>query len=527
MARRQTTFVHRGEIAAFASDHGTLAGLGDDDHTQYHTDARALSWLQAQNVSELTNDSGYLTSVAVSDLDNGTDGELITWSSTGVATTVAVGTSGHVLTSNGAGAAPTFQAGPVALVQTVDSGVSASLRYDSTQVFESVTNGVAAIDSTNGRPSYYMRDSAGGSERASFQAWSDNHFYMTNSTATGDIVVRTRNYAGSSNITSLRITAETVATDDTTVELYHGTAASFPTPVLSTRNYGARIQRGNGTGTPVLELYGPTSGNSSINFTQTTNSRAQIQYDHATELYFRTTRTGEGFRFYNDVDGDLITANSGGSVDLYHNGVKTLSTSNERVKVLSSTTNSATGFAYYEFRGSDDARWGWFGYGAGSGELRLENESHGGTIRIGAENNSGTFANMLFADPDSEVRLYYAGVEAMRTIDNGVQLHQTVFVEGGTLTIASGAITATHSYHIIDTEAAAASDDLDTINGGVTGAILIIQTLTNVRDVTLKHATGNLILDGAADITMNGTRDKATFIYDGTNWCMISYSNNV
>ena len=55
--------------------------------------------------------SGGLTSVAVSDLDNGTDGELITWDASGVATTVAVGTSGHVLTSNGAGAAPTFQAG--------------------------------------------------------------------------------------------------------------------------------------------------------------------------------------------------------------------------------------------------------------------------------------------------------------------------------------------------------------------------------------------------------------------------------
>ena len=51
-----------------------------------------------------------LTSVAVSDLDNGTDGELITWDASGVATTVAVGTATHVLTSNGAGAAPTFQA---------------------------------------------------------------------------------------------------------------------------------------------------------------------------------------------------------------------------------------------------------------------------------------------------------------------------------------------------------------------------------------------------------------------------------
>lgn len=48
--------------------------------------------------------------IKVSDIANGTDGELITWDSSGVATTVAVGTSGQVLTSNGTGSAPTFQA---------------------------------------------------------------------------------------------------------------------------------------------------------------------------------------------------------------------------------------------------------------------------------------------------------------------------------------------------------------------------------------------------------------------------------
>jgi hypothetical protein len=48
--------------------------------------------------------------VAVSDLANGTDGQLITWGTDAVATTVAVGTSGHVLTSSGADAVPSFAA---------------------------------------------------------------------------------------------------------------------------------------------------------------------------------------------------------------------------------------------------------------------------------------------------------------------------------------------------------------------------------------------------------------------------------
>ena len=49
-------------------------------------------------------------SVAVAALADGVDGELITWSASAVADTVAAGTATHVLTSNGAGAAPTFQA---------------------------------------------------------------------------------------------------------------------------------------------------------------------------------------------------------------------------------------------------------------------------------------------------------------------------------------------------------------------------------------------------------------------------------
>ena len=47
--------------------------------------------------------------VDVAMLADGTDGELITWSSAGVAATVAVGTVSQVLTSGGAGVAPTFE----------------------------------------------------------------------------------------------------------------------------------------------------------------------------------------------------------------------------------------------------------------------------------------------------------------------------------------------------------------------------------------------------------------------------------
>ena len=36
-------------IGSGITDHGSLSGLGDDDHTQYHTDARAATWLAANH----------------------------------------------------------------------------------------------------------------------------------------------------------------------------------------------------------------------------------------------------------------------------------------------------------------------------------------------------------------------------------------------------------------------------------------------------------------------------------------------
>jgi hypothetical protein len=98
------------------------------------------------------------------------------------------------------------------------------------------------------------------------------------------------------------------------------------------------------------------------------------------------------------------------------------------------------------------------------------------------------------------------------------------FPSGGELTIATGAITVTQSQHTVDTESDAATDDLDTINGGNTGQILILSTANSARDVVLKNATGNIICPESIDITLGVTNDKAVLQYDGTNWIVLSYS---
>ena len=90
---------------------------------------------------DVTTSAGFATTIAakavhVSMLDDGTDGELITWDSAGLATTVPVGTATHILTSNGVGAEPTFQANAAsapegtAVLSTGEVGGTKFLRED-------------------------------------------------------------------------------------------------------------------------------------------------------------------------------------------------------------------------------------------------------------------------------------------------------------------------------------------------------------------------------------------------------------
>ena len=94
------------------------------------------------------------------------------------------------------------------------------------------------------------------------------------------------------------------------------------------------------------------------------------------------------------------------------------------------------------------------------------------------------------------------------------------------LTIAAGAITVTNSFHKIDTEGGAATDDLTTINGGVNGMLLILAGNSNLRDVTLKDASVNLHLAG--DFTMANANYKITLIFDDAtiSWHEVSRSAN-
>jgi len=83
------------------------------------------------------------------------------------------------------------------------------------------------------------------------------------------------------------------------------------------------------------------------------------------------------------------------------------------------------------------------------------------------------------------------------------------FTTGPELTIAAGEITVTGTSHTIDTESDAASDEVDTINGLVADTLYRFHPANGARTVVFKHGTGNILVMGNADLTLDDVHDQA------------------
>jgi len=92
------------------------------------------------------------------------------------------------------------------------------------------------------------------------------------------------------------------------------------------------------------------------------------------------------------------------------------------------------------------------------------------------------------------------------------------------VTLSSNEITATQTYHKIDTEGDAALDSIETINGGAEGDMIIFKTVTSARDVTFRDAVGNMNL--ASDFVMTGSSDQITLLKSSGDWFEVSRSSN-
>lgn len=156
--------------------------------------------------------------------------------------------------------------------------------------------------------------------------------------------------------------------------------------------------------------------------------------------------------------------------------------------------------------------------------------SEDAAFKIGLLKTAGgpTLVDALIIDPTAGVTIPFGTTISAGGINVTGNITANNFVNipsAGDLTIASGVVTATGSRHRVDTQAAAATDDLDTINGGTAGDILILSTVNGARDVTAKDGTGNLLLAG--DFVMDTASDTLTlYRLNSTNWVELARSNN-
>lgn len=101
----------------------------------------------------------------------------------------------------------------------------------------------------------------------------------------------------------------------------------------------------------------------------------------------------------------------------------------------------------------------------------------------------------------------------------GANVNYQVTISGGSI-----AVHASTSLAAVDTEAAAASDDLDNVTGGNEGMILTLFAATSSRTVVLRDGVGNLRLAG--NFSMDSDQDSITLIKRGSNWLELGRANS-
>ena len=156
--------------------------------------------------------------------------------------------------------------------------------------------------------------------------------------------------------------------------------------------------------------------------------------------------------------------------------------------------------------------------------------------------NSGLTSSVAVqSDPTGDatlIELRTTNSDESYSFDTIVQVHATdtnsyVSLLGGfkfdpsSQTIASGVITAIQGVLLnIDTQDSDPSDELDTINAGLDGMVVMLRAANSARTVVVKHNTGNIFLDGAEDFSLDDNTDTLMLLFNGGSglWCEISRS---
>ncbi len=96
------------------------------------------------------------------------------------------------------------------------------------------------------------------------------------------------------------------------------------------------------------------------------------------------------------------------------------------------------------------------------------------------------------------------------------------------LTISGGTVALTQSYHTIDTEGDASTDNLTHITGGTLGQILIISAANHTRTVIVKNdpTQSQYSIMCGTDFSLTSDADTMTLLFTGWIWMELSQSDN-
>lgn len=191
-----------------------------------------------------------------------------------------------------------------------------------------------------------------------------------------------------------------------------------------------------------------------------------------------------------------------------------------RVDVLRNTSSGSRAF-YIEGSGTTN---NYFEAGL------LEDVNNGGSaVTFGSTTTNNRVVVKRMTNPTS-----VSPIRNLTTYPSGVSSGNEFVYEGyeyiDFATISSGSATLRNpvaSSLIVDTEGAAATDDLDTITAPVSdGKILIVRQSNDARDVTVRHNVGNIKLAGGVNCTLGTNNSVLNLLYrTGVGWVEISRSS--
>ena len=168
-----------------------------------------------------------------------------------------------------------------------------------------------------------------------------------------------------------------------------------------------------------------------------------------------------------------------------------------------------------------------FDGGSGSGDMTQAVYDTNADSMIDADKINGSIdATKIGAGGVTSTEFGYIGTlssDIQTQVTAKVSKTDAAFTASTELTISGGAITRTQALHTVDTEADAASDNLDTISGGADGNIQFIRANHTDRTVVVTES-GNIVIPQGTTISLDDNIKTLLLVYDGTltKWVVVN-----